>query len=148
MACSPDGLICSMDTPLYPGRRKAQRLIPGQAQICSALLQPLRLFILLWRPSWLSYFTNATFPKAFQTAQNFLQLGNKKVAKEFFSRASYSVGFRVKKSFFLPRWEKRMTVSNCMADCVLKWSSFVIDRTWHVFLLLLGKNKVLKGRTN
>ena len=100
MACSPDGLICSMDTPLYPGRRKAQRLIPGQAQICSALLQPLRLFILLWRPSWLSYFTNATFPKAFQTAQNFLQLGNKKVAKEFFSRASYSVGFRVKKSFF------------------------------------------------
>ena len=47
MACSPDGLICSMDTPLYPGRRKGQSLIPGQAQICSALLQPLRLFILL-----------------------------------------------------------------------------------------------------
>lgn len=52
------------------------------------------------RSSWLSYFTNATFPKAFQTAQNFFQLGDKKVTKEFFLRASYSVGFRVKKSFF------------------------------------------------
>ena len=100
------------------------------------------------RSSWLSYFTNATFPKAFQTAQNFFQLGDKKVTKEFFLRASYSVGFRVKKWFFLPRWEKRMTVGNSMAGCVLKWSSFVIDRTWHVFLLLLWKNKVLKGRTN
>ena len=78
-----------MDTPLYPADRKGQSLIPGQAQICSALLQPLRLFILPWRFSWLSYFTNATFPKAFQTAQNFFQLGDTKVTKQFFSRASY-----------------------------------------------------------
>ena len=87
-----------MDTALYAGCHKGQSLIPGQARICSVPLQPLRFFILQWSSSWLSYFTNATFPKAFQTAQNVLQLGDKK--RGFFQGLAIAWVLELKNLFF------------------------------------------------